>query len=306
MRFKCFLLLIGLGLIVGATAGLGQSQGQPGGEQAPGQQRRGARRAAASPPSPADRPNDQAAADAEAKAEFREMDANGDGLLSPDEMDDALRAERTKWDTNHDGFIDLDEFRAYFKARSQRYRAEAQQASAARTATSAALSAINQSSDLPEGFRQYDTDHDGQIGLYEWKAAGQPIAKFLELDLNGDGFLTRDELVPPKPPADDDAPSEGGGEPDPGSLVGYQGQIGKVFKFRVTGEAGGGIWGTGVYTADSRLATAAVHAGALKAGQTGTVRVRIVAPPPAFEGSTANGVTSGGFGQFPGAYRVLK
>src|SRR5262249_9022537 len=86
--------------------------------------------------------------------------------------------------------------------------------------------------------------------------------------------------------------------PDPGHLEGYKGQIGKRFAFTVTGVAGNGLYGTDVYTTDSLLSNCAVHAGALKPGQTGVVRVEIVAPPGAFVGSTRNGCTSSGFGAY--------
>ena len=67
-------------------------------------------------------------------------------------------------------------------------------------------------------------------------------------------------------------------QPDPGTLSGFQGQVGKLFAFKVTGAVGNTVWGSDVYTTDSALATAAVHAGVLTAGKTGTVKVRIVAP----------------------------
>jgi hypothetical protein len=94
--------------------------------------------------------------------------------------------------------------------------------------------------------------------------------------------------------------------PDPGNLQGFQGQIGKSFWFKVTGALNGQVWGTKVYTSDSRLAAAAVHAGLLKAGQTGLIRVKIVAPPPTYEGSTRNGVVSAPYGAWPGAYRFIR
>jgi hypothetical protein len=94
--------------------------------------------------------------------------------------------------------------------------------------------------------------------------------------------------------------------PDPGHLEGYKGQVGKRFAFTVTGVAGNGLYGTDVYTTDSLLSNCAVHAGALKPGQTGVVRVEIVAPPGAFVGSTRNGCTSSGFGAYNGAFKVLK
>jgi len=95
--------------------------------------------------------------------------------------------------------------------------------------------------------------------------------------------------------------------PDPGSLTGYANQVGTKLAFSVTGRLDGSVWGTNVYTLDSALATAAVHAGALKPGQTGLVRVQIVASPPVFTGSMLNGVTSANWGVFPGgAYQFLK
>jgi hypothetical protein len=48
---------------------------------------------------------------------------------------------------------------------------------------------------LPAWFAQLDTDRDGQVGLYEWKAAGKPISAFLAMDANGDGFLTVEEVL---------------------------------------------------------------------------------------------------------------
>jgi hypothetical protein len=95
-------------------------------------------------------------------------------------------------------------------------------------------------------------------------------------------------------------------DPDPGTLTGYQEKVGKSFHFQVTGATTHTIWGDGVYTTDSPLATAAVHAGVLQSGQTGIVKVTIVAAPPAFNGSTKNGVTSQPYGPFPAAYKISK
>jgi hypothetical protein len=94
--------------------------------------------------------------------------------------------------------------------------------------------------------------------------------------------------------------------PDPGNLYNFPDRSGKALKFRVTGRTDGYVWGSDIYTADSPLATAAVHAGAVKAGQTGVVKVKLIPPPPAFAGSTRNGVTSQDFGAFPEAYQFVK
>ncbi len=95
--------------------------------------------------------------------------------------------------------------------------------------------------------------------------------------------------------------------PDPGNLTNYMDKIGKTFVFKVTGTVNGNSWGTGVYTPDSTLATVAVHAGVLRAGQTGPVKVTIVVGPGGYFGSQQNGVTSGPWnGGFTGAYQVSK
>jgi hypothetical protein len=79
---------------------------------------------------------------------------------------------------------------------------------------------------------------------------------------------------------------------------------GATYYFRVTGATDGALWGTDVYTADSVLAVAAVHAGAVKPGETAIVRVTVVPPVTQYHGSVRNGVTSHDFGKFGAAYRV--
>jgi len=82
-------------------------------------------------------------------------------------------------------------------------------------------------------------------------------------------------------------------------------KIGQSFFFQVTGEEHGPLWGTDVYTSDSALAVACVHAGLLRPGESGTVKVTMVQPLPAFKGSTRNGVTSNSWTTpWSGAYRV--
>ncbi len=92
---------------------------------------------------------------------------------------------------------------------------------------------------------------------------------------------------------------------DPGTLHMYQAMIGQKLTFRVTGNPTGSIWGTDMYTLDTQLATAAVHAGVLKPGETGNVKVEILGPQPAFAGSVRHGVSSSDYDAYPGAYRVL-
>ena len=48
------------------------------------------------------------------------------------------------------------------------------------------------SSAVPRGLMRYDTNKDGAVDRAEWKAAQE--ARFKQLDANGDGKLTQDEL----------------------------------------------------------------------------------------------------------------
>jgi hypothetical protein len=94
--------------------------------------------------------------------------------------------------------------------------------------------------------------------------------------------------------------------PDPGQLRISPADIGKVFHFEVVGNPQGAVWGTEVYTSDSRLAAAAVHAGVLQIGQKGVVTVRVLPGQKSYQGSTANGVTSRDWGKWSLSYTVEK
>ena len=93
---------------------------------------------------------------------------------------------------------------------------------------------------------------------------------------------------------------------DPGTLNEFQNRIGQTIFFRVTGPAPGvqpgAVWGSGIYTFDSNLSLAAVHAGAVAPGQTKVVGVTMLGPQNAFAGSTQNGITTGNWGQYPAAF----
>ena len=82
--------------------------------------------------------------------------------------------------------------------------------------------------------------------------------------------------------------------------------IGKMYAFKITGAANGTVWGTGTYTSDSAIAHAAVHAGLVKLGEAGVVKVRIVPALNAYEGSTKNGVTTSAYGPWSGSYEFVK
>jgi len=91
---------------------------------------------------------------------------------------------------------------------------------------------------------------------------------------------------------------------DPGNLSRYVQRIGETFYFDVVGQVDGSVWGSEVYTYDSSLPTAAVHAGVLKPGQRGIVKVTMVKSPENHHGSTQNGVTTSNWGSFSASYTV--
>jgi hypothetical protein len=87
-------------------------------------------------------------------------------------------------------------------------------------------------------------------------------------------------------------------------LTGFRGDVGKTVRVQVTGsvDTTRGLWGTEVYTDDSNLGVAAVHAGLLKPGQKGVAVVRILPGQSQYQGSTKNGLRSNSFRNYPGSY----
>lgn len=155
---------------------------------------------------------------------------------------------------------------------------------------------------LPKEYEMRDKNGDGQIGMYEWDRSR--YAEFMKLDKNGDGFLTPQELSGKGQAFGAKSRREQEAIPNPGNLLSYNDKFDQSYAVTVTGKTSGSVWGTGTYTTDSDLAAAAVHAGVLKDGETGTVHVTIVKSPPQFAGSSANGVTSNGWQSFPAAFTV--
>lgn len=97
-------------------------------------------------------------------------------------------------------------------------------------------------------------------------------------------------------------------EPAPESLDFRSTDVGKTFLFEVTGSARGPLWGTDVYTCDSSLAKAVVHAGVLKKGERGVVRVTVLdtRDRDGFEGSRRNGVASDDWDSWEYGFQVSR
>lgn len=84
------------------------------------------------------------------------------------------------------------------------------------------------------------------------------------------------------------------------------GLIPQLFNVLLTAPATvGRIWGTGIYTYDSPLEAAALHAGVLAPGQTARILVYALGPQPGFRGSTRNGIASLSFGYYDGSYAFV-
>lgn len=94
--------------------------------------------------------------------------------------------------------------------------------------------------------------------------------------------------------------------PDPGVPNFEVYEIGRVLYYETVGTVVGNVRGTDVYTVDSLLAAAAVHAGVLGPGEKGIVKVTVMPAQFEFLGSDRNGVSSIESGELPVAFRVDK
>ncbi len=90
------------------------------------------------------------------------------------------------------------------------------------------------------------------------------------------------------------------------SATQYRGQNGSrhVF-FCPPGGSTSSVWGSGPYTDDSSICTAAVHAGRIQLAAGGVVNVQIAQGFARYQGTARNGVTSSNFARFPGSFIVV-
>lgn len=88
------------------------------------------------------------------------------------------------------------------------------------------------------------------------------------------------------------------------SLSSYRDLVGHAITLPVVGSTSGSVWGSDIFTDDSSLAAAAVHSGALAAGEFGFVKVTLLPGQSRYEGSARNGVTSQTYDGFDGSFRV--
>jgi hypothetical protein len=160
---------------------------------------------------------------------FRMSDRNQNGRIDRDESSRGLRDRFDQYDANRDGAIDLNEYKPYIQERmgnrggdsrgpggsfdprngssqfpggwssSQQSRDNRDSRSRNNKDEEEERPEVHRFGKLPKGlpswFEEYDTDQDGQVGLYEWRRRSRPTAEFVEFDLNADGYLVAGEWL---------------------------------------------------------------------------------------------------------------
>ncbi len=91
---------------------------------------------------------------------------------------------------------------------------------------------------------------------------------------------------------------------DPGTLTSFRDRTGDVLYITVTGDPMGSVWGTDIYTDDSYLAAAAIHAGVLSHGETDLVMVTLLPGEEIYHGTANFVIESMDYGEWGGSYSV--
>ena len=87
----------------------------------------------------------------------------------------------------------------------------------------------------------------------------------------------------------------------------HRGHNGERFSYSCpAGGTAGSLWGTGTYTDDSSICTAAVHAGLISLASGGTVTIEIRAGQQSYQGSNQNGVTSASYAAWSGSFGFVR
>ena len=123
---------------------------------------------------------------------FRALDRDGDGDLSGAELTAGLKDAKTRADADGNGRVSKDEYRAYFQKKVG-VKADELAAKAGDAVRGPDGKPGKGGAAMPEWFAALDLDKDGQLSLFEWRKGTRPTALFTEMDLNGDGLLTREE-----------------------------------------------------------------------------------------------------------------
>lgn len=89
---------------------------------------------------------------------------------------------------------------------------------------------------------------------------------------------------------------------------GKRGQNGQRFTYTCPagGSSNGRLWGTDIYTDDSSICLAAVHAGLITFASGGTVTIEIRSGQASYTGSQRYAVTSSSYGGWPGSFLLVR
>lgn len=101
----------------------------------------------------------------------------------------------------------------------------------------------------------------------------------------------------------------GGGGVNPWSqeAQSIRGKNGQKFSFYCPAGSGGrGVWGTDIYTDDSSICLAAVHAGIITYTSGGNVTIVAMQGQAGYTGTSRNGVSSGSYGQWTGSFYFVR
>ncbi len=90
------------------------------------------------------------------------------------------------------------------------------------------------------------------------------------------------------------------------NAVEHRGKNGQRFTYTCPAGSGGSVWGTDIYTDDSSICNAALHAGLLTTGSGGTVTIEIRPGQSSYTSTTRNGVGSTAFGVWHGSYVFVR
>jgi len=81
--------------------------------------------------------------------------------------------------------------------------------------------------------------------------------------------------------------------------------VGLVYRFECpTSGTAAAVWGSDIYTADSSICTAAVHAGKITLADGGEVTIEMRPGRSIYGSTTRNGITSSTYGQYPTSFVV--
>jgi hypothetical protein len=86
---------------------------------------------------------------------------------------------------------------------------------------------------------------------------------------------------------------------------GFKGEDGQTYTFRCPEEGAERlIWGSGIYTLDSSICTAAVHEGLISLAQGGTVTIEFRPGRSTYGSTVRNGIKSKTYGEYPRSFVV--